>query len=110
MILFAFIIMLFPVSACLSLIMTDGFDGTKRKIVFIISMLIINILIVGGLYLQESSEDDRWNGGYCPFDNSQFKFVNASKNHGVTAGSTYYYSCPKCGYVIELSCAHTIEE
>lgn len=75
-------------------------EGVKGVIVGIIVTLIFGLIFGGGIYLDEASRAEKWNGGYCPDCEVHWTPYGASDR---AMGSKHkYYYCEECHKEIEL--------
>ena len=71
----------------------------QKKIIVVITALMIGIIITILLYFNHNYEQKIWNNGCCPNCQTEWQLVNVE--HVRNTGNTYYYTCPKCGKIIE---------
>jgi hypothetical protein len=75
-------------------------SGWKEVVIGIILSIAIGCAISGMFVLGTKINADSWNNGNCYNCNTQWELVNVQKMRSTTH---YYYSCPNCGEVIDLT-------
>lgn len=76
-----------------------------KWIVGIIIALVIGCSISGLILLQNKSDNEEWNNGYCTECNKPYKLTDV-KHHN-NGDYEYYYICDNCGHIIVT---HTLRE
>lgn len=89
------------VGALLGFMFTSGIRKKIARIIYTIIIAIgIGCAISGMMVLEEHTDIEQWNNGYCVNCGHEYKFANAE--HRKNSGTIYYWYCDDCGKVIEL--------
>lgn len=108
---FIFIGILFSVIAggfialCIVNAIIEDNKPTEKWIIGTILTLTIGFSISGLILLQNKSDNEEWNNGYCTECNKPYKLTDV-KHHN-NGDYEYYYTCDNCGHIIVT---HTLRE
>lgn len=93
------------IALCIVNTIIENSKPTIKWIVGIIFALVIGCSISELILLQNKSDDEEWNNGYCTECNKPYKLTDVE--HHNNGDYKYYYICDNCGHTIVT---HTLRE
>lgn len=75
-------------------------EGVKGALIGLVIALVFAFLFSGGMYLDETSRIDKWNGGYCP--NCEVHWTPFGVADTDFGSKSKYYYCTECFKEIQL--------